>query len=116
MGLAVVIRLQDLGTPQLYYHEEVDQRNQTMPKAPKPGWVTSPKSKPIMIAELEEAWRNGWIRFATRIYCDEGLVYIYNGDKMEASPGYNDDSIMAAAIAYQMRKHVSCLSFGGIAI
>ncbi|KJR97958.1 MAG: hypothetical protein VR68_11665 [Peptococcaceae bacterium BRH_c4a] len=118
MGLAVVVRLQDLGTPDLYYHEEIDTRNMSSPKAPRPGWVTSSKSKPVMIGELEEAVRNAWIRFASRIYADEMLVYTYLDEKgkMGAAKGYNDDSVMAAAIAWQMRKYVSRLQFGGIAM
>lgn len=118
MGLAVVVRLQDLNTPDLYYHEEIDTRNMSSPKAPRPGWVTSSKSKPVMIGELEEAVRNAWIRFASRIYADEMLVYTYLDEKgkMGAAKGYNDDSVMAVAIAWQMRKYVSRLQFGGIAM
>lgn len=116
MGLAVVVKLQDLFTPDLYHHEDLDIRNIANPKTPRPGWVTSPKTKPVMISELEEAVRNAWIRFASRIYADEMLVYIYKDVGMGAAEGYNDDSTMAAAIAYQMRKHVSRLTFGSIAM
>ncbi len=110
-GHAVLQRLSELGTPGLYWHQEGESWNST----PKLGWITSRTTKPLMIDELEEAMRNGYIRLASPKIIGEMLVYAYlDNGKTGAPKGYNDDCVIALAIAFQMRKYMSSLQYASI--
>lgn len=71
------------------------------------GWLTTARSKPLMIAELEEAVRKGLLRFGTPELVQEMRHYQRqdNGDT-SAPAGMFDDRVVAAAIAWQMRKRI----------
>ena len=71
----------------------------------KIGWLTTSKSKPSMIDAYEEARRQGKVKIASRDLMAEETVFCYQDDGgMEAMPGYNDDLLIAACIAWQMSK------------
>jgi hypothetical protein len=93
-----------LNYPKIYRHKDYDkEKDKTILK---PGWLTSSKTKPIMIADLEEAIRVGTFRFASPKLLSELRVYSYNENgSMGAQPGYHDDLVIAAAIALQVRKY-----------
>lgn len=87
----------------LYRHREWDERGR---KKTRPGWVTSGKSKPVMIDELEVAVRKRDIKLSSQATIDEMLVFQFlDGAGHSGAPaGYHDDRVMALAIAWQMRK------------
>jgi len=66
---------------------------------------TGPENRPIMITELEEAYRKGNLIETYPEAEDEARNMIYNtNNKAEAQKGKHDDRIMARAIAWQMRQ------------
>jgi len=88
----------------LYQHRDYD----ADPGAkPREGWQTNGKTRPIMIDDL----RNEAIEGRAMSVNDPALLrecmsfcLASNGTKYEALPGAHDDRVMAAAIAWQVRK------------
>lgn len=71
----------------------------------KLGWLTTSKSKPAMVDDYEEARRKEKIKVASRDLMNEETVFSYQDDGgTEAMPGYNDDLLISACIAWQMVK------------
>lgn len=69
------------------------------------GWVTSPKTRPILMEEYKVAINKGLITEADPRLIKEMYTFIYNEKgKEEAQTNYHDDAIMTDAIAWQMRK------------
>ena len=88
--------------PRLYTHRDYDQRHGERRKL---GWQTTAKTRPLMLDDLAEAVHNGYMQINHREFLEECLVFADNGKgKYEARPGYHDDTIMAWAIAWQLRK------------
>lgn len=84
----------------LYYHN----RNSTHPSIA--GWQTNGRTRPVMLAELAEAIRNGEIVIRCREGIGEMLSFIRNEQgRPQASKGAYDDRVMAYALAWQMRKY-----------
>lgn len=93
-GHTVLLRLQQLAYPNLYTHTDG-----------KPGFLTSSATKPVMIDELEEALRLNLLLIASLDLYDELLAYQYDQKGSTNAPtGFHDDTVMAMAISYQMRK------------
>lgn len=69
------------------------------------GWVTDPKTRPILMAEYKVAINKGLITEADPRLIKELYTFIYNEKgKEEAQTGYHDDAVMTDAICWQMRK------------
>lgn len=104
-GGALILELERLGlSGRIYRHREWDERGR---KRTRLGWVTSAKSKPVMISELEGALRRGEVRISDEETLRELQVYEYKDSAHEhsgAPSGYHDDRVIALAIAWQMRK------------
>ena len=69
------------------------------------GWLTSSASRPVLIDQLEAAVRTGELtlhdagtldRFGTFAWSDDG--------RPEGQEGYRDDDVLAAGIAWQVRR------------
>lgn len=108
-GGTVLLELERLGLGgRLYRHREWDERGR---KKTRLGWVTSSKSKPLMIDELEVALRLKQVQVSDQETLDQLQVYQYtDGMKQHGSgapSGYHDDDVIALAIAWQMRKSAS---------
>lgn len=89
--------------PNLYYHKDYDG------KFEKVGWVTSGKSRPKMILDLQAAIREGWLKHPNPDFWSECLSFVQPKEthKMgEAAPGAHDDRVMSTAIALQMRYYI----------
>jgi hypothetical protein len=96
-GHALLLRLRQLGTPGIYRHDDG-----------RDGWITSGKTKALMIDELEEAVRNETVRIGDLTALQEMRNYQYNDNGSTSAPsGQHDDHVMARAIAWQMRKRNS---------
>jgi len=104
-GGALILELERLGlSERIYRHREWDERGR---KKTRLGWVTSTKSKPMMIDELEAALRKGEILLSDEETLRELQVYEFKDSAHEhsgAPEGYHDDLVIALAIAWQMRK------------
>jgi hypothetical protein len=111
IGFSVLEKLIDAGYPNLYYstkgtHEYVEQYRAENDSSFIPGFTTSQKTRPLIIAKLEEFIRNELITLnSIRIY-QELKTFVWRNGRPEAQRGYNDDLVMSLAIACWVRDTV----------
>jgi len=104
IGFAVLDKLKELEYPNIYYsikstHEYVDQVAAEVHNSSVAGFTTSLKTRPIIIAKMEEFIRNRLITIhSTRLF-NEFKTFIWDKGRPQAMRGYNDDLTMALAIA-----------------
>lgn len=69
------------------------------------GWNTTAVTRPMMLAQMQEEIREGSARLTDPILIRECLTFIKNPEtkKAEAQEGMNDDTVIARAIAGQLR-------------
>ena len=67
------------------------------------GFTTNVKTKPLIIAKMEEYTREKLVKIHSNRLIDELFVYIYHNSKTEAMRGYNDDLVMSYSIALWVR-------------
>jgi len=108
IGISILEKLTTLGYSNLYYsikstHEYVEAyQGEAMTNAVA-GFTTSIKTRPLIVAKLEEFIRNKMIKtYSTRIY-HELKTFIWHNGKPQAMRSYNDDLVMALAIACWVR-------------
>lgn len=71
----------------------------------KIGWTTSSKSRDLMIDEFLIAFDEGELTINSRVTLDQMRTFVKTDNgKREHAPGKHDDALIAAMIAYQMRK------------
>ena len=109
VGYATLAKLKELEYPNLYHsikgtHEYISEREAEYRSGTVPGFTTSPKTRPLLIAKMEEFLRNNIVRcYSTRLVHElERFVWSDSG-KPEAMRGSNDDLIMALAIGCWIR-------------
>lgn len=68
-----------------------------------PGFQTTVKTRPLLISSLIKYMRDMQIKINSNRLLIEFETFIYNGDKIEHAPGFNDDLIFAFAIALLIR-------------
>lgn len=80
------------------YNKVVDKVTQ------KPGWLTSTRTKPLMINTLTTYIREMWIDMPWDLLVSECFTYVRGEDGIttNAQSGSHDDSVMALAIAIQL--------------
>jgi hypothetical protein len=98
-GLLTNVRLsKDLNYPNVYQTVVVDHvldRETT-----RVGFETNSKTKPMIVDLLRAAFRDGQIDVSDRQTLEEMRAFIVTEDgKLEAEPGYHDDTVLALAIA-----------------
>ena len=100
-GYTMLIKLGELAYKNLYFSSEREKykylygEGQNLGKA---GFTTSKESRDKILANFEETLRNGRIKtYSQRLY-SELKTFIWNGKKITAMKGYNDDLIMSLAI------------------
>ena len=79
-----------------------------------PGFSTTSKTRPLIVAKLEEMFREESVMVHSQRLIDELFVFIYNGNRAEAMTGYNDDLVMSFAIALWVRDTALRLRAEGI--
>jgi hypothetical protein len=88
--------------PNLYRHRDYTELHWHTGAA---GWPTDAKTKPLMIDGLAAAIVEGTITIRSSALIDECLTYVVtDSGSTEAQPGKHDDRVIAAAIAWQVRK------------
>jgi hypothetical protein len=104
-GHAVLDTLRDgLQYPNIYRHFEYDPLMDTELKH-RWGYPTTPVTKPVMMADLDAALSEGGLRIHDRTTLSELRTFHWNGKGgMEAIEGCFDDTVVALAIAHQVRK------------
>ena len=72
-----------------------------------PGFSTTAKTRPLIIAKMEEYTREKLVKLHSNRLIDELFVFIYKSGlihtKAEAMDGYNDDLVMSYSIALWIR-------------
>lgn len=109
IGMSVLDKLRDMEHPNLYWsrktsHEAVDQYLAEHQTTATPGFSTTVKTRPLIIAKLEELIRNNNIKINSVRLINEFKTFVWNNGKAEAMRGYNDDLVMACAIASWIRE------------
>ena len=108
IGISVIEKLIDLDYKNLYYsikstHEYVDSVHGEHNQHAVPGFTTSTRTRPLVVAKLEEFIRNKMIfSFSNRLF-NELKTFIWNSGKPQAMRSYNDDLVMSLAIACFVR-------------
>ena len=108
IGYSVLDKLVEYGYPNIYYsikstHEFVEAiRGETMDRAVA-GFTTSIKTRPLIVAKLEEFVRNRMLTtYSSRIY-HEMKTFIWHNGKPQAMRSYNDDLVMSLAMGCWIR-------------
>jgi hypothetical protein len=100
-GYATNLRLgKQLYYPLLYRRERFD--TQTRKWTKQLGWNTNKQSKQVLISTLRKAFKSDGIRLHDSETMKQMAYYILNDGKYEAASGYNDDLVLALALALQM--------------
>jgi hypothetical protein len=108
IGYAVLDKLNDHAYPNLYYsikstHEYIEQYQAESRPSAVPGFTTTMKTRPLIVAKLEEFVRNKLITIYSSRTASEMKTFIWRNGKPQAMKGYNDDLIMSLAIACWVR-------------
>jgi len=108
IGFTVLEKLIEKNYPNLYYsnkstHESVDPVGAENRSNVVPGFTTSMKTRPLIIAKLEEFVRNKLLILYSNRVLDEIRTFVWVHGKPQAMRGYNDDLIMSLAIACWVR-------------
>jgi hypothetical protein len=109
IGYSVLDKLiNDFQYPSVYHsikstHEYIEQHQAEVMDSAVPGFTTSMKTRPLIIAKLEEFIRNKLITVYSSRTTNEMKTFIWRNGKPQAMKGYNDDLIMALAIGCWVR-------------
>lgn len=128
IGLGVATKMQEDEYPNLYYsvkmlRKKVKKRGKQLETRPEeqqiPGWYTTSKNRPVIIAELEEDIRLEDIIIKDPQFVDEAYTFVYDdrnrpvalgknsdtsGESVLQEDTYTDDDIMGTAIGNHVRK------------
>jgi len=108
LGLNILDKLLESEYPNVYHsvkstHEYIDQLSAEYKSGTVPGFTTSMKTRPLILAKLEEFVRNELITVYSKRTIEEMATFIWNNGRPEAMRGKNDDLVMALAIACWVR-------------
>ena len=111
IGFAVLKKLQDKRYPNLYYsakgdHSYVDPVSAQWHSNAIPGFTTSSKTRPLIVAKMEEFMRNKLITINSNRLLSEMKTFIWHHGRPQAMRSYNDDLVMSFAIGCWVRDTV----------
>tara|TARA_Y100000310_G_scaffold343339_1_gene450496 strand:+ start:1039 stop:2625 length:1587 start_codon:yes stop_codon:yes gene_type:complete len=111
IGFSVLEKLIEAEYPNIYHsikstHEYVDQLGAEGKNSAVPGFTTSSKTRPLIVAKLEEFIRNGAVTIYSSRTVSELKTFVWNNGKPQAMRSYNDDLVMSLAIACWVRDTV----------
>ena len=95
-------------------HRQVNNKINRMEKGLVPGFTLTSKTRPLVIAKLEEFFREKSVKVNSQRLIDELFVFIYNGSRAEAMRGYNDDLVMSFSMGLWIRETALRLRAEGI--
>ena len=102
IGWSVLDKIQEQQYENLYFskkstHEYVD-ANASLYENVVPGFSTTIKTRPLIVAKLEEFIRNKLIKIKSKRMYNEMQTFVWQNGKPQAMKKNNDDLIMACAI------------------
>jgi len=111
IGWATIQQIIDKGYPNLYYSPKNDNPNEVNTYYDKymdtskmvAGFTTSGKTRPLMIGKIQEYISTKSVIIQSKRLLEEMKVFIWKNGRPEAQQGYNDDLVMAFAIAMYIR-------------
>ena len=95
-------------------YKQVNNKINRMEKQIIPGFTLTQKTRPLVVAKLEEFFREKLVTVYSQRLIDELFVFIYNGSRAEAMSGYNDDLVMSYAMGLWIRETALRLRAEGI--
>lgn len=122
IGLSCTEKLQDMGYPNLYFSKKVlrEKGKRRLEEDIIPGWYTNSKTRPLMIAGLEEDIRQRNLRVVDPFFIQEAYTFIYDaanrpiamnkdakskeGNELLSDEAFSDDAIMGKSITNRVRK------------
>ena len=124
IGWAAIQQVIDREYPNLFYtskdlqyvdvQHQITNKYRVQERNMVPGFSTTQKTRPLIVAKLEEMFREESVMVHSQRLIDELFVFIYNGNRAEAIKGYNDDLVMSFAIALWVRDTALRLRSEGI--
>ena len=124
IGWATIQQVIDRDYPNLFYTSKdlkyVDVQHQltnkfrTSERNMVAGFSTTMKTRPLIIAKLEEYFRDESVVVRSNRLIDELLTFVYVNNRAEAMGGYNDDLVMSFAIGLWVRDTALRLRTEGI--
>ena len=111
IGYAVLKKLLDKEYPSLYHsrksdHQYVDSVSAQWQSNVIPGFTTSSKTRPLIVAKMEEFMRNKLIKINSSRLLSEMKTFIWQSGRPQAMRSYNDDLVMSFAIGCWVRDTV----------
>jgi len=111
IGYAVLKKLLDKEYHNLYYsmkgnHQYVDPVSAQWQSNVIPGFTTSSKTRPLIVAKMEEFMRNKLITINSNRLLSEMKTFIWHAGRPQAMRSYNDDLVMSFAIGCWVRDTV----------
>jgi hypothetical protein len=108
LGISILEKLQEREYPNLYFsikgtHEYITETQAQGVNNSVPGFTTSSKTRPLIIAKMEEFIRNQLITLYSSRIVGELKTFIWKNNKAQAMRSYNDDLVMALAISCWVR-------------
>jgi hypothetical protein len=108
VGFAVLTKLIEMRYPNVYYstkstHDFVDSMQAQYGANTIPGFTTTMKTRPLIVAKLEEFIRNKSIKINSQRLINELDTFLWVNGRPEAQKGYNDDLVMSMAIGCWVR-------------
>jgi hypothetical protein len=103
VGFAVLDKLKEMRYPNLYHsikstHEFVEEYQADQMNNAIAGFSTTSKTRPLIVAKMEEFVRNGLIKIYSSRLLAEMKTFVWHHGRAEAMRSYNDDLIMACAV------------------
>ena len=117
IGWATIQTIIDRGYKNLFYQSKdlqvvdtehnITNKYRAQDRNMVPGFSTTAKTRPLVIAKMEEYTREKLVKLHSNRLIDELFVFIYKtgviNAKAEAMQGYNDDLVMSFSIALWVR-------------
>ena len=124
IGWATIQQVIDRDYPNLFYtskdlqyidvQHQMNNKFRAQEKQMVAGFSTTMKTRPLIIAKLEEFFREESVVVRSNRLIDELFTFIYNNNRAEAMSGYNDDLVMSFAIGLWVRDTALRLRTEGI--
>jgi hypothetical protein len=104
----VLEKLKSMRYPNLYHsikstHEFIEEYQADQMSNAVPGFTTTSKTRPLIVAKMEEFIRNNLIKIYSSRLLSEMKTFVWNNGRAEAMRSYNDDLIMACAVGCWVR-------------
>jgi len=108
VGFAVLEKLKEMRYPNLYFsvkstHEYVEEYKAEQMSNAIAGFSTTSKTRPLIVAKMEEFIRNNLIKIYSSRLLSEMKTFVWNHGRPEAMRSYNDDLIMSCAVGCWVR-------------